>query len=303
MRIVIIGGKGMIGRAVTEAAVAKGFDVVILSRKLLQSGPSSAHMVLQLWDGKSAPDLQRIMDGLDAVINLAGESIGNGAWTPDRKAELLKSRLEPAAALVEALKLCHQPPKILIQASAIGYYGNSDGEKDESSEPGADYLANFAVQWEESTNAVEELGIRRVVIRTGIVLKKGEGVLPQLMLPFKMMVGGPVGTGKQIYSWIHIKDEADAILYLLEKPDAKGVFNLTAPDPMSNSEIGKVLAKVMNRPYWMPVPGFALKLLLGEMSTLVLDGQKVIPRRLLEAGFKFRFLDINEALIDLLKNG
>jgi hypothetical protein len=292
----------MIGRAVTEAAVAKGHNVVVLSRKVDKSGVPSAHVVLQQWDGKDADALCRIIDGLDAVINLAGESIGKGAWTDARKAELLKSRLEPAQALVAALKLCTETPSVLIQASAIGYYGISEGEKDESSVSGDDYLANFAVQWEDSTKTVETLGIRRVIIRTGIVLKKEEGVLLQLMLPFKLMVGGPVGSGKQFYSWIHLKDEAAAILYLLEKTDAQGVFNLTAPIPMSNSEIGKVLARVMKRPYWMPVPGFALKLLLGEMSTLVLDGQKVIPKRLLESGFKFRFVYLEEALVDLLKS-
>ncbi|MBA4386308.1 MAG: TIGR01777 family protein, partial [Anaerolinea sp.] len=290
MRIVIIGGKGLIGRAVTEAAIARGHNVVVLSRNIKQSVVPGAHIVLQQWDGKNVDALCRIIDGLDAVVNLAGESIGKGAWTEDRKAELLKSRLEPAQALVAALKLCNQAPKVLIQASALGYYGTTPGEKDENSPPGNDYLANFAVEWEASTKAVEELGVRRVIIRTGIVLQKGEGVLPQLMLPFKLMVGGPVGSGKQIYSWIHLKDEAAAILYLLEKADAHGVFNLTSPNPMSNSEIGKVLAKVMKRPYWMPVPGFALKLLLGEMSTLVLDGQKVMPKRLLESGFKFRFV-------------
>lgn len=302
MRIVIIGGQGMIGRAVTNAAIAKGHNVVITSRNPRTIGPASGHVVLQQWDGKSAVDLRRIIDGLDAVINLAGESIGKGAWTSKRKIELLNSRLEPAQAVVDAIKLCQQPPTTLIQASAIGYYGTGIDEKDEASAPGKDYLANFAVQWEDSTKAVEDMGVRRVIIRTGIVLKKGEGVLPQLMLPFKLMVGGPVGSGNQIYSWIHIKDEAAGILFLLEKADAKGVFNLTAPTPMSNSEIGKILAEVMKRPYWMPVPGFALKLILGEMSTLVLDGQKVMPRRLLESGYVFGFTDLNEALTDLLKN-
>lgn len=301
MRIVIIGGRGMIGRAVTEAATAKGHDVVVLSRKILTNGPSSAHVVFQQWDGKSAGDLCRIVDGLDAVINLAGENIGKSMWTEKRKLELLSSRLEPSVALVEALRLCKQPPKTLIQASAIGYYGVGVDQKDENSPPGNDYLANFAVKWEESTQAVEAMGIRRVVIRTGIVLQKGEGVLPQLMLPFKLMVGGSVGSGKQIYSWIHIKDEADAILFLLEKATAHGVFNLTSPTPLSNSEIGKILGQVINRPYWVPVPGFVLKLVLGEMSTLVLDGQIVLPKRLLEFGYKFRFEELNEALIDLLK--
>ena len=301
MRIVIIGGKGTIGRAITEAAIAKGHHIVILSRRTHKAGPSSAQVVLQQWDGKSAVDLRRIIDGLDAVINLAGENIGKGLWTDKRKIELLNSRLEPANALVEALKLCQQPPSTLIQASAIGYYGFGSEEKDESSAPGEDYLANFAVQWEASTQDVEAFGIRRIIIRTGIVLQKGEGVLPQLMLPFRLMVGGPVGSGKQVYSWIHIRDEAAAILFLLEKPEAKGIFNLTAPTPMSNSEMGRVLARVTKRPYWMPVPAFLLKLVLGEMSTLVLDGQKVMPKRLLEAGYKFSFNDLDDAVHDLLK--
>jgi uncharacterized protein (TIGR01777 family) len=199
MRIVTIGGKGLIGRAVAEAATAKGHYVVVTSRAPHNTGAVSGNVVMQQWDGKSAEDLCRIIDGLDAVINLAGESIGKRAWTAKRKEELLDSRLEPAQALVAAFKLCQQPPQTLIQASAIGYYGTGTDEKDEESAPGTDYLANFAVQWEESTKAVEEMGIRRVVIRTGVVLQKGEGVLPQLMLPFKLMVGGPVGSGKQIY--------------------------------------------------------------------------------------------------------
>ncbi|MDP3720923.1 MAG: TIGR01777 family oxidoreductase [Anaerolineaceae bacterium] len=301
MRIVIIGGKGMIGRAVTEAAVAKGHHVVVTSRGVHNSSPISANVVLQQWDGQSADDLCRIIDGLDAVINLAGENIGKSVWTKKRKIELLNSRLEPAQALVEAFKLCQLPPITLIQASAIGYYGIGADEKDESAAPGKDYLANFAVRWEDSTKEVESLGIRRVIIRTGIVLKNGEGVLPQLMLPFKLMVGGPLGSGEQVYSWIHIRDEAAAILYLLEKTDLNGVFNLTAPRPMRNSEIGRVLAKAMKRPYWMPVPGFVLKLVLGEMSTLVLDGQKVIPKRLLESGYIFCFSDLEEAVNELLK--
>jgi len=188
----------------------------------------------------------------------------------------------------------------LVQASAIGYYGTGDEVKDEVSVAGDDYLARFAERWEKSTDAVEALGIRRVVIRTGIVLQKGAGVLPQLMLPFQLLVGGPVGSGKQLYSWIHILDEAAAILFLLENEGCKGVYNLTAPDPHSNAEMGKSLARVMNRPYWMPVPGFALKLVLGEMSTLVLDGQRVLPRRLEADGFVFQYPRLEDALRNLL---
>jgi uncharacterized protein (TIGR01777 family) len=300
MRIVIMGGKGMIGRAVSTLALNRGYEVVILTRQTATQIIPNAKEKTKHWDGKDAVELAEHLKGSDGVINLAGENIGKNRWTPERRDLLLRSRLEPAAALVEALRLCMNPPKVLVQASAIGVYGTGDDAKNEDSAVGEDYLAGFAKRWEKSTSAAEALKIRRVVIRTGIVLQKGAGVLPQLMLPFQLMVGGPVGSGNQIYSWIHIMDEAAAILFLLENEHCKGAYNLTAPNPCSNAEMGKALAKVMHKPYWIPVPGFALKLALGEMSTLVLDGQRVLPRRLESEGFVFKFPELEEALRDLL---
>jgi len=289
----------MIGKAVSELAVDKGHQVTVLSRREHLPAAGEKWEIKQ-WDGKDAIKLAEIIHGCDAVINLAGESIGKGRWTPQRKELLLKSRLEPALALVKAFETSKNPPDTLIQASAVGFYGTQAGEKDETSSAGEDYLAGFALRWEDSTKALDERGVRRVVIRSGMVLKKGAGVLQQLMLPFRLFVGGPMGSGKQIYSWIHIQDEAEAILYLLENKQCKAVYNLTAPSPLSNAEIGKTLGKVMKRPYWIPVPGFALKLVLGEMSTLVLDGQYVVPKRLQDAGFKFKFPELEGALKNLL---
>ena len=296
MRVVIIGGKGLIGSAVADQAKKNGHQVLVLTRGLPTEGESDCAQ----WDGRDAPRLIQLIDGKDAVINLAGESIGKGRWTFSRKAHLLASRIEPARALVEALSKCEKPPRTLIQASAIGFYGIGGELKTESSEGGNDYLADFAAKWEKATDQVEALGIRRVIIRSGVVLDSLSGVLQQLKLPFRLLVGGQIGSGDQVYSWIHIQDEAAAILHLMENSSCQGVYNLTAPEPVTNSEMGRALAKAMRRPYWLPVPAFALRLVLGEMSTLVLDGQRVFPERLLQAGFKFQYPTIEAALKDLI---
>ena len=300
MRIVIIGGSGMIGNAVSKLAVERGHQVVILTRQTPPTIKNAQNPLVQHWDGKHAESLAGVIDGCDAVINLAGESIGDKRWTEKRKQELQQSRLEPSSAIVDAIQKCQKHPATLIQASAVGIYGTGGGEITERSAPGADYLSKLATKWEEATQEVEGFGVRRVVIRSGIVLQKGVGVLSRLMLPFKFFIGGPIGSGRQVYSWIHIADEASAILFLVENSTCRGVYNLTAPNPETNSHFGKLLSKVMQKPYWLPVPGFALRLVLGEMSTLVLDGQKVLPKRLLEEGYVFKYPELQAALVDLL---
>ncbi len=300
MRVVIIGGKGMIGTAVTNLAVSRGHEVVVLTRQSLVEGGSRGGRIIAQWDGSDAKSLTKHIEGCDVVINLAGESIGNKRWTTTQKDRLLQSRLQPAKALVQAVGLCITPPSKLVQASAIGYYGTGVDPRDEDSQPGLDYLAKFAVDWEKSTQDVEMQAVKRVVIRTGIVLSRGGGALQRLMLPFRLMVGGPIGSGQQIYSWIHLADVGGAIIHLMEKPDTQGVYNLTSPQPLSNAEFGRILSRVMKKPYWLPVPGIALKLVLGEMSTLVLDGQNVLPVRLQETGYKFRYPTLEPALRDLI---
>ncbi len=299
MRIVIIGSTGLIGSELMQLALGRGHSVVALSRKQVQA-PRSERVQYALWDGRTAADLVPLIEGSDTLVNLAGESIGKGPWTPSRKALQLSSRLEPARAVSAAWKMTREKPLLLVQASAIGIYGTGEDAREETSTPGDDYLSNLAKQWEAASVEVESLGARRVVIRTGVVLEKTHGVLPQVMLPFKFLVGGPIGSGKQVLSWIHIEDELRAILSLIESPDSNGIYNLTAPQPVTNAEMGKAISKITHLPYWMPMPAFALKLVLGEMSTLVLEGQNVLPMRLQQAGFDFKFPSIDSALKNLL---
>jgi uncharacterized protein len=300
MRIAIIGGRGLIGSALTQEALHKGHQVVILSRRASEVNQVNERIIEFRWDGKDPTKLAKIIEGCDALINLAGESIGKTWWTKKRKAVILTSRIEPAEAIVAAYKNMENPPGTLIQPSGVGYYGIKAGEKDESSAPGTDYLATLAVKWEDATKEVESKKVRRIVIRSAAVFEPHHGVLPQLMLPFQLMVGGRLGSGKQFVPWIHIQDEVRAILYLIENPECSGIYNLIAPTPITNQELGRILGKAMGRPYWFPIPVFALKLVLGQMSTLVLDGQQVFPKRLIESGFKFTYPEIQSALEALL---
>lgn len=299
MQIVIVGGSGLIGMALAKELVYFDDGVTILSRRPRPEGVPS-RIKWANWDGKDKEALKKLLQFQDAVVNLAGESIGKGRWTPARKEELLNSRLEPTRTIVAAMKGMQHPPRVLVQASAVGIYPSGDAIMDDWGPTGTDYLARLAQEWEAASQPVEEIGVRRVVIRSGVVLSKEGGVLSQLTLPFKLFVGGPIGSGKQYLPWIHIEDEVGAIRFLLHQESAKGVYNLNAPEIVRNAEMGKMLAKVMKRPYWMPVPGFALKLLLGEMSTLVLDGQHVVPVRIVKEGYSFRYYHLEPALRDLL---
>jgi hypothetical protein len=193
-------------------------------------------------------------------------------------------------------------PGVVIQASGIGCYGSSDDrEVNESAPYGTDYLSNVCVDWEASTRPVEEMGVRRAVLRTGIVLSTQGGALNPLLLTTRWFVGGPLGNGKQWWPWIHLEDQVGAILFLIKQPSASGAFNLVAPNPVRMGEFGRTLANVLNRPYWLPAPAFALKLVLGEMSTIVLDGQRAVPGRLLQAGYQFKFEKLHSALVNLFK--
>jgi uncharacterized protein (TIGR01777 family) len=299
MQIVLVGGSGLIGMALAKELVHFDDSVTILSRRPRPDGVPS-RVKWANWDGKDVEALQKNLLFQDAVVNLAGESIGKGRWTPARKEELLNSRLEPTRAIVDAMKGMQTPPRVLVQASAVGIYPSGDAIMDEKGPAGTDYLAGLAQEWEAASQPVEEIGVRRVVIRSGVVLSKEGGVLNQLTLPFKLFVGGPIGSGKQYLPWIHIEDEVGAIRFLLHQEGAKGIYNLNAPEIVRNAQMGKMLAKLMKRAYWMPVPGFALKLLLGEMSTLVLDGQHVVPVRIVKEGYSFRYYHLEPALRDLL---
>ncbi len=260
------------------------------------------------WDARTAEGWGHLADGADAIVNLAGANIAGGGflpkrWTEERKRVIRDSRVLAGRAIVEAVSQVNQKPAVLIQSSGIGYYGFSGDEwLAEDAAPGDDYLARLAADdWEPSTAPVEEMGVRRAIIRTAAVLDRNEGALPSAMLPFRLFVGGPIGSGKQWLSWIHLADEVAAIRFLIDNEEASGPFNLSAPNPLKNADFGRVLGRVMGRPYYFPVPSFALKLAFGELSSVLLKGQRVLPQRLLDMGFAFRFPDAEAALRNLLK--
>ncbi len=214
---------------------------------------------------------------------------------------IIDSRVSAGQAVVQAIAEADQRPSLLLQASAIGYYGpNPPGDVHEDSPPGDDFLSQVTLAWEGSTSAVEALGVRQIVARTGIVLDPHAGALLRLLLPFKLFVGGPMGSGRQPMSWIHPADEIAALVFLLEHPKASGAFNLTAPHPVDNRQFARTLGRVLGRPSWFPVPGAALKLAFGEVATTVLDGQRALPTRLSQLGFAFRYPELETALRDLL---
>lgn len=301
MRVLITGGTGMIGSQLVKSLLADGNQVWVLTRNPQAARlPEGAQAVK--WDGRTTTGWGELASRVDGIINLAGENLGAGRWSAARKQRILDSRVQAGQTVTEAIRAALPPPKVLVQASAIGYYGPRDSQPvTEETGHGSDFQVEVCKQWEASTETVEAMGVRRVVIRTSVVLSAHEGALARMLLPFRLFAGGPLGNGKQGFSWIHPADEVAAIRFLLENEAAHGVFNLSAPHPLSNADFGRIIAKVTQRPYWLPAPAFALRLLLGEMSTLVLDGQFVLPKRLLELGFRFRFERAEEALSDLLR--
>ncbi len=298
MKVLIAGGTGLIGTALCHLMVEKGAAMVVLTRSSSPSDSIPGVKYVTWMNG--SPDWMKELDGADVIINLAGESLGSGRWTRSKKHQILQSRVNAGAKLVEAITRAVHKPIHFVQSSGIGYYGVNLVESfTEDSPNGKDYLSRLAQIWEDTTKAVESVGVIRSIIRTGIVLDSRQGALAQMLLPYRLFVGGPLGSGRQWMSWIHRLDEVRAIDYIISH-HLGGVFNLTSPNPVRNREMGITIAETLSRPYWMPVPDFALKALLGEMSTLVLDGQKVLPARLLESGFDFQYPHLSVALKDIL---
>jgi len=303
MKIIITGGTGIIGRALTTELSQAGHQISVFSRNP-QKTVAGAKTVQ--WDIEDIDSWLHHIEKADAIVHLAGENLaGEGffptRWTLERKQRIVDSRVKTGKALTDAIRQAQTKPKVFIQASAIGYYGShSDEIITESHKPGGDFLAQTCIEWENSTNEINNLGVRRAVIRTGIVLTPDSGALARLLVPYKMFVGGPFGNGKQWYSWIHIADEVAAIRFLIENQGAVGNFNLTAPNPLPNRDFGKTLGKIIRRPSLIPVPGFAMNITFGDVATVVLDGQRVLPERLLELGYKFKFPELDPALRNLL---
>jgi uncharacterized protein len=300
MRVVITGGSGLIGSAVARELGGAGHEIVVLSRAPSKvTLPPNTRAVE--WDGKTGEGWASLLDAGTAIVHLAGESIAGGRWTEEKKRRIRASRVESGAAVMAAIRQAKEKPRVLLQGSAVGLYGPCGDEiVTESHPPGRDFLAEVCVEWEASTAEAESLGVRRAVLRTGIVLSTDGGALPKMALPFKLGAGGPLGGGRQWFPWIHLADEVGAIRFLLEREDARGPFNLTAPEPLTNRDFSRVLGRALHRPSLAPAPGFALRLVLGEMADMLLHGQRAVPQRLLELGYVFRYPEALPALRSLL---
>ncbi len=307
MRLVIAGGTGLIGRNLADTLVQDGHEVVILTRSegRLVTGGSIRFVT---WDGEALGPWAREVDGARAVVNLAGVSIAGenlmsvlfGRWTQARKEAIRRSRVASGKVLAEAIRQAGRRPAVFIQASGVGYYGvQRTSACPEDTPPGADYLASVTVDWEAASAGVLALGVRHVVVRSGVVLTPEGGILPMVALPFRLMVGGPLGNGRQAFPWIHIQDETAAVRFLIENSKAEGPFNLAAPGLLTNADFGRALGRALGRPYYFPTPALLLRAMLGEKATLVLEGQQPVPTRLSELGFTFRFPTAEEALRDL----
>ena len=300
MKVLIAGGTGFMGRHLIKSLIADNHKVWVLSRdpnKIVEG----AQVVK--WDGKTTNGWEYIVNDMDVVVNLAGLSLYYWPWTSRKKQQFNDSRVKPGRALAAAIRNASHHPNALIQISGINYYGlRGEGIADESTPPATDYLAQLTVAWEDATRSVEEVGVRHVICRTAVVLAEDAILLWLMALPVRLFVGGHFGSGEQAMPWIHIDDQIGAIRFLMENPSAKGPFNLIAPQLTSNAEFMRTLAKVLRRLYWFHVPAFLLRLVLGEMSALILEGRFSKSERLFEIGYNMHFSDLEEALRDIFEN-
>ncbi|MEF3697548.1 TIGR01777 family oxidoreductase [Desulfolutivibrio sp.] len=302
MRVIIAGGTGFIGTALTHVLTASGHDVTILTRRPRPAAPKTGggRVDYAVWDGMTARGWGELAEDA-AIVNLAGENIAAGRWNAQRKRDIVESRMAAGSAVVQAVAKAAVKPRVVVQASAVGYYGDRGGQVlEEASLPGKGFLAETAVKWEQSTREVEDMGVRRVIVRTGVVLGAGGGALARMLPPFRLGLGGPVGDGKAWFPWIHLQDEVRAIAFLLTRPEAMGPFHLVAPGVVTNGQLAAALGKALGRPTVLRVPAFALRLALGEMAdAALLASLRVAPTRLAALGFVFDFPDLASALADL----
>ena len=306
MKIAITGATGFVGSRLVERLISQGHQLIILSRSVQHAQkvfPATAFKNLEIvgYIPTVSGDWQNTISGCDAVVNLAGESIAEGRWTPERKQEILNSRKLGTQKVVEAIDNADPKPSVLVNASAIGYYGTSQTASfDETSPAGNDFLAQVSTEWESEAQKVTNSGVRLVILRFGIVLGMG-GALGKMITPFKLFAGGPLGDGQQWFSWIHVDDVVSLILQALNNSQMQGVYNATAPESVRMSQFCNTMGQVMNRPSWLPVPGFALEAILGEAAAVVLQGQQVLPKRTLESGFEYQYPKLQSALREILK--
>lgn len=294
MRVVVTGGTGFIGKALSAALVRAGHEVTIVSRNPVRQGEAGLKHIA--WE-----DLTKAVDGCGGIINLAGEPVAQ-RWTAKAKERIRESRLGALNKLEDAVRKARTKPKVLISASAVGYYGaRGDEILTESSAAGSGFLPSVCVEWEAAANRFLEYGVRTSVLRIGVVLGPEGGALAKLLPIFKLGGGGPVGDGKQWMPWIHRDDLVALLLFALEFPGTGEVMNATAPSPARNKDFTAELARAVKRPAFLPAPAFALRLVLGEMASVLLESQRVVPHRTQELGFRFSFPELGPALRDLLK--
>lgn len=307
MKVAVTGATGFVGTRLVERLQADGHQVVALTRSLERGEgvfPKTAFpdVTVVAYTPLETGQWQDAIATCDAVVNLAGAGIADERWTAERKKEIIDSRETATRKLVEAIAQAHPKPSVLVSSSAIGYYGSSETNSfDESSPAGDDFLAQVCQKWEAEAQKVTASGTRLVILRTGIVLGMG-GAVAKMVLPFKLFAGGPIGTGRQWFSWIHRDDLVSLILKAITDPNLSGVFNATAPQPVRMAEFCTVMGDVMNRPSWLPVPAFALEAILGDAAQVVLTGQQVLPKRTQETGFQYQYPTLKPALAEVLKD-
>jgi hypothetical protein len=300
MKVLITGGTGFVGRQVSSRFVEEGHEVTILTRSVRESAETRKGLSYLQGDPTQKGPWQEAVKDHDAVVNLAGASIF-ARWTEEHKRLIRESRMSATRNVVETIRRPSDKGFTLFSTSAVGYYGfHGDEEMDEESPPGNDFLARIAVEWEAEALKVKEKGVRVVITRFGIVLGEEGGALGQMVPLFKKFIGGPIGSGKQWFSWVHIKDLAETFVFLIKHPEISGPVNVCAPNPVRNGDLAKTLGKVLHRPSLMAAPGFMIKLVLGEFGSVILEGQRVIPRKLLKHGFTFQYPDIETALQNIL---
>ncbi len=292
MKVLITGATGLIGKALQEKLLAKGHELLLASRK-----PDGDDSTIQWSVEDGFADLRKL-EGVDAVIHLAGENVSGLRWTDEKKKAIRDSRVLGTKNVVDAISGLERKPEVFIAASAIGFYGErGDEELTETSGAGKGFLADVSKEWESESRRAEDAGIRTVLLRTGIVLSKDGGALATMLTPFKLGVGGVVGSGKQWMSWISLEDEVDIIVFALENEKVRGAINAVSPNPVTNEEFTKTLGEVLYRPTFLPLPEFAVSMIFGEMGdALLLASTKVVPKRLLDAGFEFKYPELKTAI-------
>jgi len=298
--IVITGATGFIGKKVTNSLIARGDKVTVFTRSVEKAEkifPGAENLII--WN-QGAESGSFSFESIDAVIHLAGENVMGRRWSEQHKKNLLASRVSGTRELTEALEKAKNKPEVFISASAVGYYGNSEEAVDEYSPSGNDFLAGVVKSWEDETKRVDPMKIRRVNIRIGLVLDGKEGTLAKMVVPFRYFIGGPLGSGKQWFPWIHIDDLVGLFLFALDNGNMSGIINGVSPNPVRMDQFCNMLGKVLHRPSLFRIPAFLLRLVLGEAADVILSGAQVIPKRTLAAGYKFRFESVSGALNDLL---